>query len=114
MISDKTLIRISFAIAAIGVAALYVLVAVTEPVKTQISGLTPGQNVLISGIVSDYRESKGNIFFILENSSTIKVVMFAPDAERSPEIKNNDSVTVSGKVQYYRNELEIIARRVVK
>lgn len=113
MISDKTLMRISLAVAATGIAALYVLVVVTEPVKAQISELKPGQNVLVSGVVSDYRESNGNIFFTLENSSTIKVVMFAPDA-RTPQIKNNDSITVSGKVQYYRNYLELIARRIVK
>lgn len=114
MISDRSLIRISLATSAIGIIALYLLVTLTEPSHATISDIKAGDNVAVSGLVKDYRESRGNIFFTLENASSMKVVMFAPDAEKAPMIKNGDAVTVKGKAQYYRNEMEIVAKSMVK
>mgnify|MGYP001577199590 CR=1 FL=1 len=113
MISDRSLIRISLATSVIGIVALYLLTLI-GPSHTAIPNIKAGDNVAVSGVVKDYRESRGNIFFTMENASSVKVVMFAPDAEKAPMIKNGDTVTVSGKAQYYRNEIEIIAKSIVK
>lgn len=113
MISDRSLIRISLVTSVIGIIALY-LFTLTEPSHTSISDIKAGDNVAVSGVVKDYRESRGNLFFIMENASSVKVVMFAPDAEKATRIKNGDTVTVRGKAQYYRNEMEIIAKSIVK
>ncbi len=117
MISDKKLMQLSLATAVIGIIALYVLVSVVQPKAAAIAGLKDmaGQNVLVSGVVTGYMESKGTVFITLENNSSIKVVMFANDAEKYPDvykIKEGDNATVKGKVQYYKNELEIIAKHI--
>ena len=109
MITDRTLIRISLAVAIIGIAALFILVSLTEPRHASIAEIKPGENVLVSGTVADYKESRGTIFFTFENISSVNVVMFL-----FPMVKltDGDSVTVAGKVQYYRNEMEIVAKDI--
>lgn len=114
MISDRSLIKISLVVSAIGFIVLYIFTAVETPIMP-IGGLKSGDYASVGGIVSSYKESKGNIFFTLENSSTINVAMFSTDAESNPmvyKIKDGDTVTVTGKVQYYRNELEMIAKNI--
>jgi len=113
MMSDKTLLRISAVTAAAGMIALYLIVAFIEPRQAEIADLKVGENVLVGGAVSEFARSEGNIFFRLTNGSSIKVVMFANDAERMHiEIKDNNIVMVKGKVQYYRNSIEIIAKEI--
>jgi len=110
MITDRTLIRISLTVAAVGIVVLFILVSLTEPQRISIAELKPGENVLVSGTVADYKESKGTIFFTLENISSVNVVMFPPTTD--VKIKDGDSVTVAGKVQYYRSEMEIVAKDI--
>ncbi len=112
MISDKTLMRVSVAVSAIGVIALFLIATFLGPTRASIGGLKLGENVLIGGVVHDYSESKGNVFFTLVNDSSVRVVVFAQDAERLPQIIDGDSVTVTGKVQLYRGDIEIIAKDV--
>lgn len=114
MISDKLLMQISLATAAIGLVALYILVSLSGYRHAAISSLKVGENVFVSGTISDYTESKGNIFFTLKNDSSVKVVMFSTNAERTLRLKLKDgtNASVKGKVQFYKNEIEIIAKEI--
>lgn len=110
MISDKRLIQISLVTSVVGLIALYIIVSLTEPVTAPLSELKAGQNVLVSGAVEGYKEGNGAVFFTLQNVSTVKVVVFGAGLK----ITNGDNVTVKGKTQFYKNELEVIAKDVRK
>jgi aspartyl/asparaginyl-tRNA synthetase len=99
-----------------GVALLYAVLLFMQPeivepdddLKSKI-----GHNVQVTGLVTSQRETKGNIFLVLENKTDL--VMFSTEAERNPkvyEIKEGDNVTVIGKVQYYKSRLEIIVKDI--
>ncbi len=112
MISDKELMRISVIISVIGLIALFLIVTFMGPSRTAISELRPGEIIVAGGAVSDYSESKGNIFFTLTNGSSVRVVVFSTDAEKTHAFAEGDNVTVTGKAQFYMGEMEIVAKEV--
>lgn len=118
MISDSQLMKLCLIISVAGIIALYVLAQFAEPVEMKISGIDSslaGRNILVTGKVSSYFESSGNVFITIENNGTVKAVMFANDADKNPsvyDLKINDSISVEGKLEIYKGELEIIARNL--
>lgn len=122
MISDKQLTRISFLITIIGIIALYFIVQFTEPVKVEIGDISHdmvGNYISLSGYIEDGPQwDKGNLFFILGNGKeNIKVIMFAKETKKQQELKElkkADRVHVIGRVDEYKNELEIIASSIEK
>ena len=59
--------------------------------------------------------SNGNAFFEIDDGAKIKAVVFESNAKKSPwvyEIRKGDNISLSGKIQIYQNEIEIIADSV--
>ncbi len=116
MISDKSLMKISFLVAVVGIVCLFITNLVIQPENLSIGNITSskvGREVIVSGIISSMSTKDGHVFITLDdNNSNIKVVMFATTARNYPAVYNltrNDKVTAKGKVENYKGELEIIA-----
>lgn len=117
MISDRSLYRISFVLAIIGIVAVFIVSSGIEPQETRISKITGdflGKTVSVSGSVKGkpYWHEDGHLFFTLKDGFwEMKVVFFESIAKKLPEMKNLSSgmnITITGKVNEYRNELEIV------
>jgi aspartyl/asparaginyl-tRNA synthetase len=116
---DKTLMRISFVIAVAGIAALIAAVQFAEPKMVKISDVNEklvGQTILVNGTVDSVSIKEGNIFIKLTaDKDSIDVVMFKQQAENSADayiLKKGDFLTVAGKINFYKNELEIVASSI--
>lgn len=91
-----------------------------------VKDITPemkGTQVEMVGYVHSVSEGKGHVFATFKdvyNDKYIKVVLFAKSIDKLPERKElllncqkkNSQVFVSGKVDIYKNELEVIAFKV--
>ncbi len=119
MISDSQLMKLSFAIAVIGVLSLFVIVQLIEPLSVRIGEINEGmsgQLIMTEGTVSSLSTVNGNVFLTLSDNGEIKVVIFSKDAGKNNayELKNNDKIRIEGRVSIYENELEIIAEKIEK
>jgi len=112
------LTKISLAISIIGIGAIAILSLAIQPEQTKISSIDnsyTGRIVSISGTIKSSYSSNGNAFLEIDGGGKIKAVMFENDAKNSPwvyEIRKGDNVSATGKIQIYKNEIEIIADSV--
>lgn len=114
--NDKTIRKICLILVIIGIVGMFIATTFIAPEAVKISGIgenNTGQIVSVSGIVSSYYTSQGHVFFEINDSTgAMKVIMFQKEAEGNPlvyDIGNGDKIAVNGKVQFYQNELEIVA-----
>ncbi|MAG18379.1 MAG: hypothetical protein CL944_02815 [Candidatus Diapherotrites archaeon] len=71
-----------------------------------------GENVKIVGIIKEIEIRNKNAFFYLENEARIKSVYFKPKTEQMLILKENETVKVTAKISSYKNELELIVKKV--
>jgi DNA/RNA endonuclease YhcR with UshA esterase domain len=119
---DKTLVRLSAAIAVVGLIGIIAAAQFAEPKAveiSEISGSLVGQNVAVNGTVESISINDGNVFITLgsvdsRDNSSADVVMFERDARNSIAytIKKGDTIVVDGKVNYYRNDVEVVASSI--
>ncbi|MEM7819527.1 MAG: OB-fold nucleic acid binding domain-containing protein [Candidatus Aenigmatarchaeota archaeon] len=119
MISDNSLIKISLTITLIGLIALFLIVHFIGPKEIEIGKINKdmiGQIVLLRANVESYFSNDGHIFIDAKDSTgTIKVVMFENEAKNNPlvyYIEKNNTIEIRGKIQLYKNELEIVATSI--
>ena len=110
------MLKISIIVAIIGIISIYFITNYLEN-KIDISQANEhfGEKVTVKGNVGQLFRKNGNTFFRLYDfSGDIKVVAFKkskiPEAE---QLKQGDIVSVTGKVSKYKNELEIIADKIM-
>lgn len=121
MLSERSLYRISFFLAIAGIVAVFLVSSGIEPQEIRISKITGdflGRTVSVSGIIGDkpYWHEDGHLFFTLSDGPwEMKVVFFESAAKKLPGLKNLSkgmNVTVTGKVNEYKNELEIVGNEI--
>ncbi|MBI2233374.1 MAG: OB-fold nucleic acid binding domain-containing protein [Candidatus Aenigmarchaeota archaeon] len=118
MISDKKLIYISLIISMVGFLSMVAITMAIEPRYVSVSQITSemtGQEITTRGIIDSYFTNEGNVFITLKNRTSVKVVMFSREAGKQPwvyDLRKGDSIAVEGKVQIYKNELEIVADKI--
>lgn len=118
MISDKKLIYISLIISVVGFLSMVAITVGIEPKYVPVSHVTSemtGQEIITQGTIDSYFTNEGNVFIELKNRTSIKVVMFSREANNQPwiyDLRKGDSIAVEGKVQIYKNELEIVADKI--
>ena len=111
---DRSITKLAFVVAIIGIAGIFAVVNLLEPSEMSIAEIdssNAGDIVTITGDVSRTGESAGTYFFTITNGGSIKTVVFASTAPKIPEIdeiSKNDRVEVTGQVALYKGELEII------
>lgn len=98
----------------------------SNPQITNVSDITvdmKGNEIITEGYITKSGGGKGHTFITLQdpnNSTTIKAVLFKQVNEENPErkiildekAKNRSLVRVKGKVDIYKNELEIVIQQV--
>ena len=117
MISDKKISLISLIITLIGIFFLFIFSYFVEYKELEISSIdysSIGMNVKVVGYVKNEPILKNNVllFSISDKSNkSINVVMF--DVKQF-NISKDDLVLVIGKIEEYKNELEIVAKSIKK
>lgn len=118
---DKTLYKICIAISFIGILLLYTVTYVTAPSFVEIENIDNnhiGSNVRTRGeVVEKHITEEGHMFFDLEDGEhNIDVVIFESHVESysiSPEeIPKNSYLEIEGEVDIYRDDLQIIPRKI--
>ncbi|MBI2172748.1 MAG: hypothetical protein HYT73_00870 [Candidatus Aenigmarchaeota archaeon] len=112
MMEDRMIKIISLSLAVIGIAGLAIISVQNDYSPTKIYEISDemiGKNIIVNGTVLSSRISDGNSFMYIEDLGTIKIVMF--NAKIRADI--GDKATVYGRVNVYKNELEIVAEKIV-
>ena len=116
--NEKSLTKLCFLLSIIGLAIIYIMESASSADTTAIGSITKDnarESVKVCGIISKmYVSNKENIFFSLNDSSSISVVVFRDKAELfdAGSMKNGMRACVDGTVQIYNDKLEIIAGRL--
>lgn len=109
--NDTQLLRLCFALAFLGLGALFILSKTVAGESIGISEITEekiGQKVVVQGIVHDLRQLETMTLFTLEEESgSILVVSFSP-----LDLKENNKITVTGTIKEYKGQLEIVADKI--
>ena len=102
------ILRLSLILSIISLLILATISVFIEPPETSISSINPsdlGKPVKIIGkIVEDSQYSTVRILKISDGSEIIVPIFF----ELQNEIQEGDTVSISGKVQLYNEQLEVI------
>ena len=116
MLQQYNIARIALISAIAGIAFLFALTTAFESAQANISELNEqmaGGSVLLKGRVDSAWSSKGTLFFQLnDGTGKMQAVIFNPSEEQKQVIAKNAFVAVTGKVQVYKNALEIIVAKV--
>jgi len=111
------ILKISIAIAVLGIIALFFITQFNNETIVKIKDLKIGQIGTISGMVTSIYVSKDdNVFLkISDNTGGIDVVVFkSSNIDLAYELENGDQVAVLGRVDDYKGKLEIIAKEINK
>lgn len=109
------IVKISIAVAILGIIALLFLVKYNEQNITKISDLKRGQIERITGMVNSIYISKdGHAFLkVADTTGEISVVAFkSSNIDEVFEIEVGDKISVLGRVEEYKGKLEIIAKEI--
>lgn len=109
---EKRIYRISAALAIIGIFLIYASSLYLEIEQNQIGNIErswAGKNVMVTGNITQYSESGSHAFLEVEDSTgSIKIVNF--DFEK--RFEEGDRVNVTGHVELYKGQLEIIVKEI--
>lgn len=109
------IIKISIAVAAIGIVALFFLVRYNEQNTTKISELKQGQIEKITGMINSVYISKdGHTFLkVADTSGEVSIVAFkSSNIDEVYNLEIGDQISVLGRVEEYKGKLEIIAKEI--
>ena len=108
--------RLALATATAGVLFLFLLSLVLEPVEASIAEIDEsmqGLTVSVSARVDSVLHKETFVIFTLnDGTGKLKVVVFNPSNEQRQLLQRNNFVSVEGKIQVYKNELEMVAKSV--
>lgn len=110
--NDKTLLKLALAWALIGIVALMFISEYTEAPTIKIIELGEhmGKSVYIQGNVTKATYTdKVTIFDISDGTSEITAIAFE---QMNKTIKKGDAIKIFGKVDTYKNELEVVIDRI--
>lgn len=110
------LIKISIALALIGIVALFFIVKYQQQNTVKISDLKQGQIERITGMINSVYISKdGHTFLkVTDSSGEISVVAFKSSNIDTYNLEIGDQISVLGRVEEYKGSLEIIAKEIRK
>jgi len=95
----------------IGIACLYFLSTLSQPALIELNDLPKyeDKNVIVEGIVTEYRSTNyGSQIIIIESENTSSTVFL----EGESDIEYGDKIQVTGKVQKYNNDWEVVVDNV--
>ncbi len=111
---DSTLLKISLIISITGIFTLLFILEFSEVKPFQIKDITKKQlenQIKIQGEITSIKETPGlYILNVNDLTETITVIIFKEDPLN---IKKGMYIEVTGEVQEYKDELEIIADKII-
>lgn len=114
MITDQSLMKIALIMVIVGIILLFLItifIGTKEMTIGNVDERAIGQIIEIKGTVNSYFTKDGHVFMNINDGDEIQVVIFEKDAKVIPiayEIKNGDNLSLEGKVQLYKDELELV------
>ena len=108
---DNTFLKISLAWSLIGLFALLLLATFAEPKIIKISEMEQnvGKSVVIFGTVNSLRYGSTSFLGLSDETGNTTVVLFA---EPENKTQAGERIGVKGKVQFYKNNFELIADEI--
>lgn len=109
---QKTVYKISVFLAVIGLTLMYASSLYIETEKSDIGDIEKswtGRTVKIEGNITSYSRSGGNAFMDVKDTSGS---IFVVDFESDTDLEEGDRVEVTGNVELYEGELEVIAESI--
>ena len=111
---EKTFLKIAILTSVIGILLLLFIVENSKIEISNISDITKSSidsQVRIQGFISSIRStSSSTILTVNDVTSSIKVIIFA----KNLDLSKNDYVEITGKIQEYENNLEILTSNIKK
>ncbi len=111
---DKTLLKISLGVGLLGVLVLYFLSSgISLEAVENINTIEEEEEVKVTGVVGKVSEQEKVVFIKIWNEKIeeINVVLFK---EGEIDLKEGDYVEITGTVEEYEGEKELIGNEVVK
>lgn len=108
---DSNLVKISLLWSILGIVFLLIISRYSTPNQVDIGSLENklGKTVVVQGKVSEFTSTPEVTFMTLQDETgKVKVVSF----KRVPDIENKARAEITGKVELYKGELEIIAEKI--
>src|SRR3989338_2004498 len=109
---EKTLKLISIIVIIIGLTFLFFYAQKLElPVTQELDESSPA-TVMMKGTVSNLRVTDKAVFFELNGEKVVKTeIILFPDS--SIYLRDGDQVEITGQVEEYKGEKEVIAEKIV-
>lgn len=110
---EKALVRISLLVAVLGLSFLFVYAQSFEfSLKPDVDHALPAEKVLMKGTVKNLKVTDKAVFFELEGERVITtdIILFP---ESSIYLHDGDYVELSGQVEEYKGEKEVVADEIV-
>ena len=111
------ILKISIVIGIIGIIALFFITQYNNENTVKVEDLKIGQIERITGMVTSVYVSKNDHVFlkVADNTGEVTVVAFKnSNIDAAYELENGDQVSVLGRTDEYKGELEIIAKEIRK
>ena len=111
------IVKISVVIAVAGIASLFLISSIFAEEITSVSDLKIGQMDKIRGMVTSIYVSRDSHVFlkVADNTGEIDVVAFkSSNIDLAYELEVGEEVSVFGRVEEYKDNLEIIAQEISK
>jgi DNA/RNA endonuclease YhcR with UshA esterase domain len=115
MLTEKHIAVVSLLLAIAGTGLLFLFNQAIDPMEIEIGEITKsniGERIKVGAKIEWALEKDNYILLTLDDGSKIKAVHFGPSPEERQIAKPGSFVAVVGKVQLYKNELEIIAEEI--
>ena len=110
---ERFLLKLALIISVVGLIALFIISTNIEINDTTIEKITSEEiegDVVITGIVKEITEKSGTTFIIIKQESDINVIVFSDNLNLS----KGETVKITGTVEEYQNQKEIIADKIQK
>lgn len=109
------ILKISIAVSIIGILFLFLVTVIFEEEITDISEIKIGQIEKVSGMVTSVYVSRDSHVFlsVADNTGEVTVVAFKnSNIDEAYDLEIGEEITVLGRVDEYKGELEIIASEI--
>ena len=110
---EKTLVQLSLIITVLGLSFLFVYTQTFDLEPTaDVEASLPSEKVLMKGTVKNLQVTEKAVFFELEGEKIVQTdIILFPDS--SIYLREDDHVELTGQVEEYKGEKEVIAEKIV-
>ena len=116
MLRQENISRIAVLVSITGVSLLFLFAETLQPKEVKIQEI--GQsllewNVKINAkVLSSHQRDSTAFLQLYDGTGKIKAVLFRPSEEEQPLIAKGSFASFEGRIQLYRDELELVVERV--